>query len=282
MGRHQRIFEQCRTFHIGRIAEIAIPPVRGVDGAAENPVERDVPHLAGPPVEKRQKRLAENMRPRRLAVKRQQGRHQVCRLGQCRNPLAAAGRQFRMPDHQRDLRHLVIEGHAVLCPPVMFREQEPVIRRHYDGRVVPAIMLVQMVEDAPELRIAQPHQRGIIGAKLGHFLGRLVDGLVAWPVQHWPLIAGVAVTVAVRCMKRLMRVEGFHLQHPAVCAGILGHELQGGIDTSHHREITLVLHPRAVDHTLQAVAVPVILELQRVILLAEAVDRRLHHRCPRV
>ena len=156
------------------------------------------------------------------------------------------------------------------------------IRRHHDGRVVPAIMLVQMVEDAPELRIAQPHQRGIIGAKLGHFLGRLVDGLVAWPVQHWPLIAGVAVTVAVRCMKRLMRVEGFHLQHPAVCAGILGHELQGGIDTSHHREITLALHPRAVDHALQAVAVPVILELQRVILLAEAVDRWLHHRRPRV
>ena len=83
-------------------------------------------------------------------------------------------------------------------------------------------------------------------------------------------------------MKRLMRVERLQLQHPAVCAGILGHELQGGIDAFYNREIGLVLHLRAVDHALQAVAVPVILELQRVILPAEAVDRRLHHRSPRV
>ena len=153
---------------------------------------------------------------------------------------------------------------------------------HHDGGVIPAAMRVEMVEDAAKLGVAQPHQRRVIGTKLGHLLRRLVDPLVAWPVKHRPRIAGVPVAVPCRRVKGLMRIEGFHLQKPAVGSGVLVKEGQRRINAAYHWKIGLAAQPCAVDHALKPVAVTVVLELQRMILRAEPFHRRLHHRRPGV
>ena len=95
------------------------------------------------------------------------------------------------------------------------------IRRQDDRRVVPAIGGVEMVENAPELRIAKPHQRGVVGTQLGDLLRRFLDLSVTRPVEGRTVIARGSVAIVRWRMERLVRVECLHLEKPVVPASVL-------------------------------------------------------------
>ena len=88
----------------------------------------------------------------------------------------------RMPDHQWDVCHLVVDRHDDLAPQVFFAEQEAVISADNERRVAPEVMSIERVEQAPELEVAVRERGGVVGTQLGHLHRCLGNRAVLRPV----------------------------------------------------------------------------------------------------
>ena len=158
----------------------------------------------------------------------------------------------RVPDHQRDVRDLLVVGHAVLRPPVVLGQQEAVVGGEHQRRVAPQVVGVEVGEQATEVVVAHGDDGGIIGADLGDLLLRLRHALVDRPVQHLAVPAGlVGLLEALGRVERLVRIEGLDLQEPVVGALVHVEELEALGEALHGRELALLADELAVHDVAQ-------------------------------
>ncbi len=161
-------------------------------------------------------------------VQSQDGGHQVGGLRERRNPLAAVCCVVGMPDHQGDMRYLLIVGHPVLGPPLVFAKQIAVVCRQDHRRVLPGIVGIHPVKQSPKMVVAHRHQRGVIGPDFGNLLGRVRAFLIERPIQDWALVARrELLLVLVRRVEGFMRIEALDLQEPVVAFAVPVEEFEG-------------------------------------------------------
>ena len=115
------------------------------------------------------------------------------------------------------MRDLLVEVHAVLGPEVVLAEKEPVVGRDDERRVLPDIMLVEIIDQLPKEEIAHRDDGVVVGPQLLAFLRQLVDAAIARPVADRPFPAGVERLLEARGrMERLVRIESLDLEQPVV------------------------------------------------------------------
>lgn len=83
-------------------------------------------------------------------------------------------------------------------------------------------------------------------------------------------------------MERFVRIEAFQQQEPVVGVLVGFQELEAAGETARQAEVRLVVHVLAVDCALQPLLAGLEVVVLRGELLAHALQRRLHHRLPRI
>ncbi len=150
-------------------------------------------------------------------------------------------------------------------------------------RVTPQVVAVEIVEQLAEVVVAGRHQRRIVGANLGDFLRRVADLLVHRPVEHAAFPTRlVGLLEFRRRIEGLVRVEALEHHEPVVRAAVEVEEFEAAGEAARQAIVLLVLHELAVDRVLQALPTLVEVIVLRGISGAEALERWLHHRLPRI
>ena len=186
-------------------------------------------------------------------------------------------------EEQRDVRDLVIAGHAKLGPPVVLAEQEAVVRRNQERGVLPQVAGVEVVQQPAHLSIAKGDDGAVVRAQLGAFVRSLGDPRVGRPVENRAaIVRRVVIAEAGRGEERLVRIERLDLEQPVLCRPVRVEELQTGVETPDGRKVLLRADGFAVDDVVIVETAAAVVELAHMVFLAQALPRRLHHGLPGV
>ena len=169
------------------------------------------------------------------------------------------------------------------------------VGRKDQRRVAPQVVPIEVVEQLAEIGVTGGDERRVVRADLGDLRGARVGALlVDRPVEDAAVPARpVLLLEARRRLEWLVRIEAFEHQEPRVRGAVDVEKLEGGLEAARERQVLLVDHELAVDRVLDALPAAVVSVLRppprrvevvvlRGELLAQSLDRRLHHRLPRV
>ena len=180
----------------------------------------------------------------------EKGRHQVDglreRAGPRSGPLAAG-----QTGDQGDADDLVVQGHDVLHPEVVFGQHGAVIRGEHDQGVVPQPEFVEGIEYPADPVVRHRQQAGIALPDVVDGFRRFVHFIVTRPVEE-----GAVVIVPVHGPVLLGAVEGFvgvedlDLQEPVVGRPVRLQPLDGRLGGLRSGEIFLALLQLAVAEIL--------------------------------
>src|SRR5262245_32813523 len=124
----------------------------------------------------------------------------------------------------------------------MLAEEKAVVGRDDERGILPKIVLVEIIEELAEEKVAHRDDRIVVCAKLLAFFRKLVDAPIARPVADGPGPAGVERSLeARRGMERLVWVEGLDLEEPAIGILVALQKLESMREALHGRKVLLVL-----------------------------------------
>ena len=157
------------------------------------------------------------------------------------------------------------------------------VGREEQRRVLPKGVAIEVVQQLAEIVVACGHERGIVGADLRDFFGGIGHLLVHRPVEHTTFPAGLVLLLeARRCIERFVRIEALQHHEPVVRVAIEIEEFETAGEAARQAVFLFVLHELAIDRMLQTLPSFVEVVMLGRILRAQAFERRLDHRFPRV
>ncbi len=213
----------------------------------------------------------------------EEGRRQVDRLGERGGSRAGEVRRRRIVHEQRNVHDLLVHVHPVLRPEVVLAEQEAVVGGDHQRRVLPHVVLVEVVEQLAQQEVAHRDDGVVVGAQLLALGRQFVDAAVARPVADRAVPARLErLLEARRRIERLVRIEGLDLQEPVVGIAIALEELEAAGKALDRRELGLFPDEFTVDDVVAEIAARVGVELTGVIHFAQPLPVGLDHRLPRV
>ena len=281
MRGHQGVFAKLLVEQVRRIAEETVFAIGHANRTAEHPEDQRLG--AGFSVDQRQDRPAGDFLRHGMPEDLEERRHEVGGLAQRRNPCPRLCGIVRMVDDQRNMRDLLVIWRQVLSPPVMLAQQETVIGRKHEAGIGPEIVLVEIVQKLAEIGVAHGHESGVVRPDLRDLVRAFLDRRVFRPVEDRAIVARrVLLTVFLGREERLVRIEAFELQKPVVRHAVVVEEGKGAREARRAGKILLYSYLFAIDLMLP----PLRFRRHVVVLVGihflEALQRRLHHRDPRV
>src|SRR6185437_15640847 len=184
--------------------------------------------------EQSQQRLALDLRRNLCPEQLAERGHEIYRLGQTLSALSRLAGKIRVMNEKRNVRDFLVHRHAVLCPPVMLAEKETVVGGQDQRRILPHIVLVEIIENAAEQMITEAQKRKIVGPELIDLVLWFGHAFVARPVENRPVIVGWEHRLEpVRRKEGFVRIEGLDLKKPVVGRAVDVEEIEAGLEALH-------------------------------------------------